>query len=109
MLKIDDINPLGFQASVEQLRSSLAFEMFFVWLADQCFMDKSAIVPGDPLQTYANEHLRDMILEVKNLVYGDEFKPTPQPTEVNDNGRSDDAERNPARWYAFGRFFGKRR
>lgn len=102
---LDDIDELEFKAAMLKLSDDLAFDIFMAWLTERCYATRTTLVPGDHAQTYANEHLRELYLEIYELVSGSAFVPVPQPKEVNDHAESHPVPRDPARWNAFGRFF----
>lgn len=59
----------------DKLRDDIAFEVVLAHIADRCFVHTSCVVPGDPVQTYANEHLRELGLELIAMAEGEAFRP----------------------------------
>lgn len=65
----------------DRMRGDIAFDVVLAYIADRCFAYTSCIVPGDTVQTYANEHLREFALELIAMAEGEAFRPVEK--EVN--------------------------
>lgn len=76
---------LKLQTACAKLRNDLAFDVIMEFIDQRCFMHETTIVLGDPIQTYANEHLRDFALELHSLLTGKAFKQPVKPVEEDDH------------------------